>query len=113
MTMITKFINNHEKGVLRALEILPGLISWNLILFPYWGIFVIPAVVAYFILLFNIYWFYQSFQIAITASIAHIRIQAAMKYDWVADLKSFPDYKKVHNFIIIVTYKEPLHTLQR
>src|SRR3989338_2494470 len=80
MTMITKFINNHEKGVLRALEIFPGLISWNLILFPYWGIFV---------------------------------IQAAMKYDWVADLKSFPDYKKVHNFIIIVTYKEPLHTLQR
>jgi glycosyltransferase involved in cell wall biosynthesis len=111
--MFIKFINNHERGVLRALEILPGLISWNLILFPYWGIFVIPVVVAYFILLFNIYWFYQSFQIAISASIAHIRIQAAMKYDWVADLKSFPDWKRVNNVIIIPTYREPLHTLDR
>ena len=111
--MFTNFINKHEKGVLRALEILPGLVSWNLILFPYWGIFVIPTVVAYFVLLFNIYWFYQSFQIAITATIAHLRIQAAMKYDWALDLKSFPDWKRVNNVIIIPTYREPLHTLER
>jgi len=52
------FIIKHEKGILRILQILPGFVSWNLILFPYWGIFVIPVFVAYFILFFNIYWFY-------------------------------------------------------
>lgn len=111
--MFTNFINNHEKGVLRTLEILPGFVSWNLILFPYWGIFVIPTIVAYFILLFNVYWFYQSFQIAITATMAHLRIQAAMKYDWVADVKTFPDWNKVMNVIIVATVSEPLHTLER
>lgn len=108
-----KFILKHEKGVLRALEILPGFFSWNVILFPYWGIFVIPNVVAYFVLLFNIYWFYQSFLIAITSLISHVRIQASINYDWLGDLKNFPDWKKIHNVVIIPTFKEPLYILER
>ena len=91
--MLRRFIENHERGVQRFLEILPGFISWNLILFPYWGIFVIPSAVAYFILAYNIYWFYQSLQIAVTGIIAHIRIQASMHNDWIADLKK--NYKKM------------------
>ena len=100
-----KYILKHEKGFLRAMEILPGVFSWNMILFPYWGIFVFPNAVAYFILLFNVYWFYQSFLIAITSIISHVRIQASINYDWLGDLKAFPDWKKVHNVIIIPTFK--------
>ncbi|BCX14481.1 MAG: hypothetical protein KatS3mg088_164 [Patescibacteria group bacterium] len=106
-------LNKKERLTQRFLEILPGFLSWNLILFPYWGIFVIPNAVAYFILGYNIYWFYQSLQIAITATISHFRIQAAIKYDWVKDLKSFPDWKKVRHIVIIPTYKEPLYILER
>jgi cellulose synthase/poly-beta-1,6-N-acetylglucosamine synthase-like glycosyltransferase len=108
-----KFLSRHDKRIMRFLEIVPGLTSWNIILFPYWGIFIVPEVVAYFILAFNIYWFYQSLQIAITATMSHLRIQAAMKYNWVKDLESFPDWKEVKHFVIIPTYKEPLHVLQR
>lgn len=108
-----KFILRNEKKILRLLEILPGFVSWNLILFPYWGIFVIPEAVAYFVLGFNIYWFYQSFQIAITAFLSHLRIQAAINYDWVKDFKTFQDWKKVHHIIIVPTYKEPLSILIR
>lgn len=107
------FIERHEKGILRLLEILPGFVSWNIILFPYWGIFVIPNVVAYFILAFNIYWFYQSLQIAVTATLSHLRIQASMKYDWVNDIKTFGDWQKVHHIVIVPTYKEPLYILER
>ncbi|HKB88162.1 MAG TPA: glycosyltransferase family 2 protein [Patescibacteria group bacterium] len=107
------YIRKHEKGVLRLLEILPGFTSWNLILFPYWGIFVMPQVVAYFVLIFNIYWFFQSLQIAISAIVAHLRIQAAKVYDWMGDVKGFPDWEKVEHVVIIPTYKEPIHTLER
>lgn len=107
------FILKNEKKVLRALEILPGVFSWNVILFPYWGIFIIPNAVAYFILMFNIYWFYQSLLIAITSIISHIRIQASIAYDWLGDLKNFPDWEKIHNVVIIPTYKEPLYILER
>src|SRR3989344_7631319 len=100
-----KFIENHEKGVLRALEILPGFFSWNLILLPYWGIFVFPTFVAYFVLFFNIYWFYQSFQIATSAIVSHLRIQAAKVYNWMGDVAGFPDWQKVRHVVIIPTYK--------
>lgn len=111
--MFRNFIIKHDKGVQRALEILPGFFSWNVILFPYWGILVIPNIVAYFILIFNIYWFYQSFQSAISATLSHLKIQASMNFNWLGDLKSFPDWKKVHHVVIIPTYKEPLHILER
>ncbi len=111
--MFRKFILKHEAGIHRLLEILPGFVSWNIILFPFWGIFVMPNIVAYFILTYNIYWFYQSFQIAITGTFAHLRVQASMQYDWLNDFKSFPDWKKVHHFIIVPTYREPLNILER
>lgn len=113
MSKFRNFVIKHDHLIQRMLEILPGLFSWNVILFPYWGIFVIPNVVAYFILAFNIYWFYQSMQIAFTSVFSHFRIQAAMKYDWAGDIKAFPDYKKINNVVIIPTYKEPLHILER
>jgi len=111
--MLKDYIRKNEKKVLRILEILPGLVSWNIILFPYWGIFIIPNAVAYFILAFNIYWFYKSFQIAVFSFVSHIRIQASINYNWVNDLKTFPDWKKVHHLVIIPTYKEPLRILER
>jgi cellulose synthase/poly-beta-1,6-N-acetylglucosamine synthase-like glycosyltransferase len=107
------FILKHEKAVLRALEILPGFTSWNVILFPYWGIFVIPNIVAYFVLAFNIYWFYQSLTIALSATLSHLKIQASINFDWIGDLKHFPDWQKVHHVVIIPTYKEPLYILER
>jgi len=111
--MFRKYILKNEKFILRLLEILPGFLSWNIILFPYWGIILVPNVVAYFILIFNIFWFYQSLQLAITAIISHLRVQASMKYGWLEDLKTFPDWNKVHHLVIISTYKEPLKILQR
>lgn len=107
------WIIKHDRQIQRLLEILPGFVSWNIILFPYWGIFVMPTTVAYFVLLFNIYWFYQSLQIATTAVMSHLKIQAAMSYNWLADLKSFPDWKRVHHIVIVPTYKEPLYILER
>ena len=111
--MFRKFVLKHEKRIHRLLEILPGFFSWNLILFPYWGILVIPEIVAYFVLIFNIYWFFQSFQIALSSIMAHLRIQAATNYDWIKDIKTFPDWKRVHHVIIIPTYKEPLRILEK
>jgi glycosyltransferase involved in cell wall biosynthesis len=36
-----------------------------------------------------------------------------MVFDWAKEIKSFPDSQKVHHVIIITTYKEPLHILER
>lgn len=108
-----KWIEDHDRQVLRALEILPGFFSWNLILLPYWGIFLFPTFIAYFVLFFNIYWFWQSFQIAVSAIVSHLRVQAAKIYDWMGDVRGFPDWQKVRHVVIVPTYKEPGHILAR
>lgn len=111
--MFRNFVLKHQRFFYRLLEILPGFVSWNIIFFPYWGIFVFPTTVAYFVLLYNVYWFYQSFLIAVTSTISHLRIQASQRFDWLGDLKSFPDWRRVHHLVIIPTYKEPLRILER
>lgn len=111
--MVKKFVEKHERKVHRFLEIIPGVFSWSLILFPIWGSFLIPIAVAYYVIAFDVYWFYRSASMAILAFSSYFKIRASQKYDWMKDIKGFGDWKKTHHLIIIPTYKEPLYILRR
>lgn len=115
MKLVKTYFLRHPVRTQRFLEILPGFFSWFLILFPIWGSFVCPELVAYYVIVFTVYWLYRSAVMAILAFAAHFRIKASQKNDWLADLKkTFPDrYQKIHHLIIIPTYQEPLSTLER
>lgn len=106
-------MRRHPRKSQRMLEILPGAVSWFLIIFPIWGSFVVPELVAYYILAYCVYWLYRSLTMATLAIFAHFRVQASMRYDWVGDLTLFPDWQRVWNIVIIPTYKEPIKTLER
>lgn len=111
--MVKEFVEKYDRQVHRFLEILPGTFSWSLILFPVWGSFWIPHYVAYYIILFDILWFYKSGSFAISALISHLKMNASVRYDWLADAKKLPNFKKVHHLIVIPTYMEPLATIDR
>ncbi len=110
---IKRYVRRHPVRTQRALEILPGLVSWSLILFPFWGSFVVPTLVAYYVIAFSVYWLYRSLMMAVLSLVAHFRIKASMKYDWMSDVKTCEGWQDIHHIIIIPTYKEPLSTLQR
>ncbi|MBU0619326.1 hypothetical protein KKD62_03770 [Patescibacteria group bacterium] len=111
--MLSKLIKKYPNRSQRFLEILPGAISWFLILFPIWGSLVIPVVVAYYIIAFDIYWLYQSVWSSTFSLLSYLKIEAYKQFDWLGDTQSFPDWEKIHHIIIIPTYKEPLATLKR
>jgi hypothetical protein len=113
--MIRKYFRRHPVRTQRALEILPGLFSWSLILFPIWGSFLAPRFVAYYVITFTVYWLYRSLTIAVLSIVAQYRLKASIRFDWLKDLqKNFPDrWQKVHHIVVIPTYQEPLTTLQR
>jgi len=113
MKFIRNYVLRHPVRTQRALEILPGFTSWSLILFPIWGSLIIPEIVAYYIILFDVYWLYRSISMAVLATIGHFKLQASMRYDWIGDIKQFPDWEKMHHVIIIPTYMEPIDTLRR
>lgn len=111
--MIKRFVRRHPVKTQRFLEILPGFTSWSLILFPVWGSFLIPEIVAYYIIAFDVYWLYRSLTMAVLAIVAHLKIRASAAYDWLRDVKKLPHWEKVQHIIVIPTYKEPLTTLER
>lgn len=96
-----------------ALSLLPGFFSWSLILFPVWGSFLIPLLVAYFIIFYDVYWLYKSFTLATIAVFAHRKIKKAQKEDWLAKASQLPDFERVTHLVIIPNYKERIEKLRK
>lgn len=96
----------------RFLELLPGTVSWTLIFFPIWGSLIIPYIVAYFILFFDVYWFYKSFSLTITAFIASKKIKKSEKENWLAKIRKIKNYEKVNHVVIIPNYTESVSKLR-
>lgn len=97
----------------RMLEILvPGL-SWLLITMPLWLSFGHPALVAYFIITFDVYWLYKSFTLAHHAVRSFLTLQAHVKVDWRAQANNIPGFHTLYHAVIIPQYCEPIHILRR
>ena len=112
---LTKIITRHPVRTQRFFEILPGFVSWSLILFPFWGSFIIPDIVAYYVITFAVYWVFRSLTLSVLAVMAHFRIKAASKFDWITDLNNTygAKWKEINHLIILPTYKEPEAVLER
>ena len=113
--MIKRYFHRHPVRTQRALEILPGIFSWFWILFPIWGSFLIPKLVAYYVIIFAVYWLWRAVNLAVFASISQHKIKQHSKNDALPELKKkFPKrWQDIHHIIIIPTYKEPISTLER
>jgi hypothetical protein len=110
--ILERFFSRYPIKTRRALEMLPGIISWSLITFPVWGSFFMPYQLAYFILFFDIYWFYKSFSLAITSYIASRKINKAEKIDWNKKAKELENYQNVSHIAIIPNYTERVDKLR-
>ncbi len=97
----------------RWLEILPGFLSWNLILFLVWGGFFFPVFTAYFILAFDVYWVYKGLAMTLAAILSHIRILASERLDWMQEVRGFGDYKKVRHVVMVLVANEARETYER
>lgn len=102
-----------QKNLLRSLEISLGLLSLNLILFPFWGSFSFPETVAYVVLAFDVLWLYKSAAAALAALHSHRQIEKGKKTDWLGKSRKFPDFNRVNHIIILPNANEPLSTLRR
>lgn len=103
----------HQKGFLRLLEVGLGLTSLNLLLFPFWGSFVWPNLVAYVVLAFDVLWLYKSAATALAALHSHRQLERSKRIDWLPISRKHPDFAKINHIIVIPNANEPLDTLRR
>lgn len=107
-----RLIERYPNKSHRFFEILIPLLSWGLITMPIWLSFWHPAIVAYFVLGFDVYWFYKSFTIAIYGIRAFLTLSAHTKVDWRSLVEKLPNWQDVYHVLIIPEYKEPLSVLE-
>jgi hypothetical protein len=66
----------------RLLEMVPGTISWAVLILPLWLSFSYPWLVAYFVLSFDFYWLCRALWFSAAVIIAFSRIRRVLRTDW-------------------------------
>lgn len=97
---------------LRLLDIVIPLATWLLITLPLWLSPFHPAVVAYFIITFDLYFFYKSIRTTYNAGLAYKTILDHLPVRYYRKILTLPHSKEVSHFVIIPNYQEPLYKLE-
>lgn len=108
-----RIIEKYPQKTIRFLEILIPGTSWAVITMPVWLSFFYPEGVAYFVIAFDVYWFYKSFTLAFNAIRSYLTLSAHVKVDWFSEAKKIPGWEKIHHVIIIPEYKEKISLLRK
>src|SRR3990167_6046114 len=95
----------------RLSEIIVPILTWVIITLPLWLSPFHPAIVAYFIIAFDTYFFYKS---AITVYYAVISYKTIIKMSKVSFRRRILSLKpkNIKHFIIIPNFKEPVYKLE-
>ncbi len=104
----------------RLIEMVPGLISWAVLIGPVWLSFSYPWLVAYFVLSFDFYWLCRAVWFSGAVVVAHRRISRVLAVDWGGRLASLdreaePERPRSIEYVhlaLIPTYTEPLAKLR-
>lgn len=74
--------NQSSSTLTRTLEILPGALTWLTLILPIILSFWYPWLVALFVLVYDLYWLFRSFQLAANVFRAYRMMQLWRKIDW-------------------------------
>ena len=75
-------LKGYDKKIYRALEILPGFLSWFTLLFLLVMSYFYPVFIAFFIIAFDIYWLLLVIFLGIHLLISYKKMKINTKMDW-------------------------------
>src|SRR3989344_2904941 len=103
-----------ERFIYRFLEILPGTLVWTTLMGMFLFSWLKPVWVAYFIMVFSVYWVLRTFHFTLHVIPAYYKMSANLRINWIEKLdelaKGDPgkDWHKIYHLIIFPMYKEGL-----
>ena len=89
------------------------LTTWLIITLPIWLSPFHPVWVAYFILAFDVYFFYKSLSVTILSTISYFRMKKYEKVDWRKKAEKVEGFKDIYHTIIITNYKETVEKVDK
>lgn len=97
----------------RFFDVVIPVLSWLIITMPLWMSPFHPALVAYFIIAFDLYFLYSCLQTVYYSTLSFNLVSAAEKIPFKELLNKHTQAHKLYHFIVIPNYKEPLHKLEK
>jgi len=92
--MIKQFVEKYDKKVHRFLEILPGFLTWALLLSPVWLGLIFPQAIIFFLTFLTVFWFYLGIKFTYGAFKGYGIYQQELKVKWFEKLRDL-DFKKL------------------
>ncbi|OGI21397.1 MAG: hypothetical protein A2808_00105 [Candidatus Moranbacteria bacterium RIFCSPHIGHO2_01_FULL_55_24] len=77
-----KTIDPKKRRVQRALEMIPGTLTWSTLLGMLAFSFFAPLWMAMFIIVFDIYWIYRAIYVSFFSTVAHIQVNEGKRINW-------------------------------
>ena len=95
----------------RVFEILPGAVAWSTLLLAFLVSWLFPAIAAFFILGFVLYWFLRTVYFAFHLRAGYRRTREHEKANWLQRVKKIEGWEVIYLVVLVPTYKEPLEIL--
>lgn len=102
----------HSRFALRFFDGIVPILTWLTITFPLWLSPFHPAIVAYFIIAFDLYFFYKSLATSYFAALSYKKIREYANIPFYKKIQTLKKINDLHHAVIIPNYKEPLHKLE-
>src|SRR3989338_7193631 len=108
-----QFINRNPRVFERIIEIILPLTTWFIVTLPLWLSPFHPAIVAHFILTFDIYFLYKSLTVTIFSTVSYFKLKHLSSLSWKEISQKLPEYSKIYHTIIVTNYKEPVTKIRK
>ncbi len=96
----------------RRLEFVPASLVWLTLIGAIILSFANPIWAVYFIIAFDLYWFFRVLYFVIFLTISWRRHRGAVDIDWEAELKKTAGWERLRHLVFLPTYKEDIEILR-
>ncbi|MDI6591451.1 MAG: glycosyltransferase family 2 protein [Patescibacteria group bacterium] len=104
--------NPKERFLYRCFEIFPGFLSWITLGGAFILSWLAPAIVAIFILIFDIYWLLRISYLSFHQIASYLKMKKHLRTNWLFKLEKIGNWKDIYHLIILPMYKEGIETVR-
>jgi len=101
-----------DQRLFRFLEILPGAVSWLTIILAVFLCWWQPLLIAFFILLFDLYWLFRAVYFAFHLHSSYKKMEEYQKIDWLEKVKEIPGWEGIFHLCLFTVCHEPLEVVR-
>lgn len=112
--------NRKERRLYRFLEMFTGLLSLLVLFLSVFFSYKLPALAAFFIIIFDIYWLLRTIYFAFYLKTGYAQMKKNEEEDWIKKLEELgtpkngidiPSWKNIYHLVVLPMYKEPIEVV--